>query len=131
MVYWSTREGWTLGLFPSGGGEPRPSYWALDLFASQFGPTLLTVTSMPSGVRAYASRNQADTATQVIVVNWNRAVANLSFEVGGLDASTAVAAFALPALSVAAIEIPDVGAATALTYGEAQYQARLPPQALP
>jgi hypothetical protein len=80
MLYWSTREGWTLGLFPSSGMTPRPSYWALDLYANHFGPTLLSVTSTPDGVRVYASRNQADDATQLVVVNWNQASAILTFQ---------------------------------------------------
>ena len=130
MIYWSTREGWTLGLLASSDGTPRPAYWVLDLYATHFGPTLISVSSTPSGVRAYASRNQGDTATQVIVVNWNEAIATLTFQVDGLVSPPVPPSFTLPALSVAAIEIPDTGAASALSYAEAQYQTGLPPQPL-
>jgi hypothetical protein len=127
-IAWSTREGWTLGLFAAAtGGQPQPSYWAFDLYAKHFGPTLLTMSSTPDGVRAYASRNQANTSTQVMVVNWNDATDVLSVEIDGQMAS---ASFAIPPLSMAAIDIPDTGAASALIYGEAQHQAGLPPQTL-
>ena len=130
MLYWSTREGWTLSLFPSSGMTPRPSYWALDLFANHFGPTLLSVTSTPDGVRVYASRNQADDATQLVVVNWNQASAILTFQIEGLANAPTAATFALPAVSFAAIQIPDVGAASAVGYGESQRQAGQAPQPL-
>jgi hypothetical protein len=132
-VFWSTREGWTLGLFANSTGtpKPQPAYWAFDLYAEHFGPTLLLVSSVPPGVRAYASRNQSDDRTQVIVVNWNGAPAALTFSVDGLATVPTPPTFVLPALSLGAIEIPDTGTATALVYGETQHQANLPPQPLP
>jgi hypothetical protein len=129
-AYWSTREGWSLGLFASTGGKPQPAYWALGLYATHFGPTLVSVTSTPDGVRAYASRNQTDTGTQVIVVNWNDAIASLTFQVGDLATAPVAPTFAVPALSVAAIEIPDTGSASAWSYGEPEQQANQPPQPL-
>jgi hypothetical protein len=130
MIYWSAREGWTLGLFPSSGMTPRPSYWALDLFAAHFGPTLIAVTATPDGVRAYASRNQADDGTQLIVVNWNQAAATLTFQVDGLATAPRAAMFTLPGLSFAAVEIPDIGAASAISYSETEHQANQSPQPL-
>jgi hypothetical protein len=130
-VHWSTREGWTLGLFASAGGTPRPSYWAFNLYAAHFGPTLLTATSSLDSVRVYASRNQADTATQVIIVNWNDATANLTFQIDGPATPTATpTTVAIPSLSMAAVEIPDTGVVSALVYGEPQHLANLPPQPL-
>ncbi len=126
-VFWSTREGWTLGLFASSGGQPQPSYWALDLYATHFGPTLLSVTSMPDGIRAYASRNQTDTGTQAIVVNWNDVPAMLTFQVTGTPAAPT---FTFPPLSFAAIELPDTGTASAWAYSEEQHKASQPPQPL-
>ena len=126
-IFWSTREGWTLGLFATTGGQPQPAYFAFDLYATHFGPTLLTVSSTPDGVRAYASRNQTDTGTQLMVVNWNSATATLAFNI---DGQLTQANFVVPALSMAAIDIPDIGTASALVYGEPQHQAGLPPQPL-
>jgi hypothetical protein len=102
----------------------------LDLYANHFGPTLLSVTSTPDGVRAYASRNLADDATQLVVVNWNQASAILTFQIDGLTTAPADATFALPAVSLAAVEIPDVGAASAVSYSEPQRQAGQAPQPL-
>ena len=131
-VYWSVRESWTLGLFANRPGtpKPQPAYWALDLFAEHFGTTLLSVSSTPSKVSAYASRNQSEDGTQIIVVNWNDVPAVLTFKVDDLATAPKAPTFTLPALSVAAIEIPDTGAASALVYGETQHQADLPPQPL-
>lgn len=128
MIYWSTREGWTLGLFPSSGTTPRPSYWALALYADHFGPTLLSVTSAPQGVHVYASRNQADTGTELVVVNWNPSAATLAFQIDGLPQAPAAATFTLPGIAFAAVEIPDVGPASAVGYSETEHQAGQAPQ---
>jgi hypothetical protein len=131
-VFWSIRESWTLGLFANRPGtpKPQPAYWALDLFVEHFGLTLISVSSTPTKVSAYASRNQDDDRTQIIAVNWNDVPAVITFKVDGLATAPKPATFTLPALSVGAIEIPDLGAASALVYGETQHKANLPPQPL-
>ena len=88
------------------------------------------VTSAPAGVNAYASRNQADDATEIILVNWNRSAAPLAFSVAGLTTAPSPVTFVLPPVSIAAVEIPDHGAATAWTYGEAQRETASGPQSL-
>jgi hypothetical protein len=88
------------------------------------------VTSTPANVNAYASRNQSNDGTQVIAVNWNDMPAILTFKIDGLASAVTPPTFTLPALSVAAIAIPDTGAASALVYGETQHKADLPPQPL-
>ncbi len=109
---------------------PRPAYYAYSLYADHFGPTLLNAPLAPAGVSAHASRNQADNATEVIVINWNKSPAGLSFQVTGLPTAPANTTFVLPAVSIAAVEIPDNGAATAWTYGEAQRETSSGPQVL-
>jgi hypothetical protein len=64
------------------------------------------------------------------VVNWNPSPAALSFEVTGLATAPAPAIFELPALSMAAVEIPDDGSAAAWSYGEAERRAGTGPQPL-
>ena len=95
-----------------------------------FGLTLISVSSTPSKVSAYASRNQDDDRTQIIAVNWNDVPAVLTFKVDDLATTPKPATFTLPALSVGAIEIPDTGAASALVYGETQHKANLTPAAI-
>jgi hypothetical protein len=129
-VFWSIREGWTLGLLASADGKEQPAYWALDLYAEHFGPTLISVGLSPADVSAHASRNQSNDGTQVIVVNWNDIPAILTFNVDGLATAPTPPTFTLPALSVAAVDIPDTGKASALVYGETQHKANLPPQPL-
>ncbi|HEY4187873.1 MAG TPA: hypothetical protein VGP07_22550 [Polyangia bacterium] len=109
---------------------PRPAYYAYAFYAQHFGTTLLNAPTTPGGVSAYASRNQADTATQVIVINWNTSTVKLAFQVTDLAVAPAIATYQLPAVSMAAVEIPDVGATQAWSYGEAQRQTASAPQLL-
>jgi hypothetical protein len=101
----------------------RPEYYAYQLYADHFGPTLVDVTQSPTNVRAYASRNQADNATDIIIVNWSSLSAPLAFQVTGLAAAPSPATYTVPGLSISAVEIPDQGAATAWTYSDKQHQA--------
>ncbi len=124
-------DDWALGLIGLPPGHtPRPPYYAYALFADHFGTTHVDVTSAPAGVTAFASRNAADDTTQIIAVNWNHAPAGLDVEVTGLPTAPAKATFALPELSLAAIEVPDTGPARAWTYGEAQRRVAGGPAAL-
>ena len=128
----SDADPYTLGLLALPPAHtPRPEYYAYALYASHFGPMLVDVTSAPANVRAYATRNAAGTATEVIAINWNSASAPLAFQVTGLKTAVPPAIFALPALSMAAVEVPDNGATpTASVYGEAQHAAGVGPQSL-
>jgi hypothetical protein len=127
----SDDDGWAMGLIgPAPGHVPRPEYYAYALYSQHLGPTMLQVTSAPAGVSAYASRNVADDATEIIAVNWNESPAPLAFSVTGLSPAPAAATFTLPAVSIAAVELPDHGAAAAWTYGEAQRARAVGPQPL-
>jgi hypothetical protein len=124
---------WAMGLIGVPPAHtPRPQYYAYQLYAAHFGPTLVQVSSAPAGVSAHASRNQADTATEIIVVNWNEAPEGLAVQVDGLagGAAPALATFVVPAVSISALEIPDTGAPQAWTYAEAQRAAAVGPAAL-
>jgi hypothetical protein len=124
-------EDWSLGLIgapPS--HEPRPAYYAYLLYAEHFGPTLLPGTSAPARVSVYASRNAADDTTQLIVANWNTTETALEFQVTGLAAPPPAATFVVPAVSINAIEIPDLPGPTGWTYGEFQRLTGAGPQPL-
>jgi hypothetical protein len=128
----SDDDGYGLGLIgPAPAHTPRPEYYTYALFAEHFGPTLVAVTSAPPGVNAYASRNQADDATEIILVNWNQSATPLAFSVAGLTAAPSPVTFVLPPVSIAAVEIPDQGTAGAWAYSEAQRETASGPQALP
>lgn len=124
-------DDWAQGLVgPAPEFVPRPAYHAYGLYADHFGPTLVEVTSAPSGLSAHASRNATGDATQVIVINWNRSAASVPVEVSGLPAPPPTVTFVLPAASMAALEIADDGLATAWVYGEAERRAGVGPQPL-
>jgi hypothetical protein len=115
---------WALGLIgPAPVHTLRPEYYAYKLYADHFGPTLIDVTQQPSNIRTYASRNQADDATDLVVANWSTASAPLAFQVTGLNNSPISATYTVPALSISAIDIPDNGAPTAWTYSDAEHHA--------
>jgi hypothetical protein len=127
----SDDDAYAFGLLgPAPAHVPRPQYYAYALYAEHFGPTLLDVLSTPSRVHAYAARNAADTATEVIAVNWSTASSPLALEISGLSRTPAPAPFTLPALSITAVELPDRGAPQAWTYGEAERLAGSGPVAL-
>jgi hypothetical protein len=117
----SDNEDWSLGLIgvPSA-HVPRPPYYAYQLFADHFGPTLLGVSSAPAGVSAYASRNAAGNGTQILYANWNGSDVGVQVQVTGLPASPTAPTFRLPAQSIGAIEVPDTGDAQAWAYAEAE-----------
>src|SRR5206468_2867471 len=111
---WDIADGddWALGLISMPPAHtPRPSYYAYALVADHFGPTLLDVTSAPSGVSAHASRNEADDATEVIAINWNAAPTALQLQVTDLPSAPAAVDFVLAGVSISAFEIPDQGSA--------------------
>jgi hypothetical protein len=109
---------------------PRPQYYTYQLFAQHSGPTFLTLTTAPTGVHVYPTRNAADDTTQAIVVNWGTAAQVLEFSVTDLDSTPAPVTFTLPGLSIAAVDIPDNGTATAQTYGFPQHAAGTGPVTL-
>ncbi len=127
----SDDDGYALGLIgPAPAHTPRPEYYAYALFAEHFGPTLVDVTSAPAGVKAYASRNQADDTTEIILVNWNQSAAPLAFSVTGLTTAPSPVTFVLPPVSIGAVEIPNHGSAAAWVYSEAQRETGSGPQGL-
>lgn len=127
----SDDDKYSLGLIgPGPAHTPRPEYYAYALYAAHFGPTLLDVTSAPIGVSAHASRDATDDATEIVLVNWNASPAPLAFSVTGLATAPGPATFILPPSSMAAVRIPDYGAAAAWVYGEAQRALATGPQLL-
>ncbi|HVZ88185.1 MAG TPA: hypothetical protein VHG72_14525 [Polyangia bacterium] len=124
-------DGWALGLIGMPPDHtPRPGYYAYKLYADHVGPTLVGVSATPSGVKAHASRNQADNATEIIASNWNEAPTAVAVQITGLASAPATATFVLPAVSIAAIEVPDQGTASAVVYGETQRSVAAGPAAL-
>jgi hypothetical protein len=127
----SDDESYALGLIAGPPKHvPRPAYYAYQLYADHFGPSTVSVSSAPSGVTAYASRNQAADATDIIYVNWNTQDVGVEVQVTDLATPPATPTFRLPAESLDAIEIPDNGNARAWAYAEAERKAAVGPQPL-
>ena len=127
----SDADPWSLGIIDvPPAHRPRPAYYAYQLYADHFGPTLVQVTSAPAGVSAHASRNQADDATEIVLSNWNSYSVGLAVQVTGLATAPADTTFIVPGVSIAAIEIPDTGAASAWSYSETQRRTAAGPEML-
>ena len=131
-AFWSIREGYTFGILTPD-NVARPAYQAIGLFRNHFGNSLLSVTSAPSGVHAYASRNAAGDATELVIVNWTDNRERLSVTLTG--GSGALAASPPPPtlvevepMTMTAVEMPDSGASIATwSYGQAEWQAHAEP----
>ncbi|MEP7050554.1 MAG: hypothetical protein ABJB12_09390 [Pseudomonadota bacterium] len=123
-----TRKFGLIGVPPA--HAPRPQYYAYQLFAAHSGPSLLTLTSAPKGVHAYPTRNAADNTTQLMLVNWQTSSRALEFQVTDLSPAPTSVVFTVPGLSIAAVDIPDHGTATAMSYGLAEQNAARGPVAL-
>jgi hypothetical protein len=128
-LYWSVSEGWTLGLETPPPRTLRPAFHALALWGAHSGPTLLAVTSSPTGVSVYASRDAADTKTFAIIVNWNRSDQILTINQTDLAVRAGPVTVVVPAQSVTAVEIVP-GAPSAWTYGPEQFAAKSGPAML-
>ncbi|HLK91488.1 MAG TPA: hypothetical protein VKZ18_16455 [Polyangia bacterium] len=126
----SDTDSWSLGIIGLPPGHvPRPEYYAFLLYAEHVGPTVLGApTGLPAGVSAYASRNAADNATEIILVNWNTAPVALQLQVADLNVPPTAPTYLLPATSLAAVEITDTSKSTAWVYGEDERRAAAGPQ---
>lgn len=109
---------------------PRPQYYTYRLFAQHSGPTRLSLTSAPSGVHVYPTRNAADDTTQAIVVNWQTSAEILELTVTDLDNVPTPVTYTVPGVSLTAVDIPDSGAASAVSFGLAEYMAGTGPAPL-
>lgn len=127
----SDDDNWSLGFIGKPPAhQPRPEYYAYQLYAEHMGPALLSVGSAPAGVSVYASRNATGDGTQVIAINWNTTAQSLVLQVSGLPRAVTTPSFVVPAVALAAFDISDAGTTSAWVYGEAQRVVAAGPSAL-
>lgn len=107
LDFWSLSEGWTLGFLD--GTTPRPAYYALQLFSTGFGSSVLQVTGAPAGVSVYAGRSVELGKTSVFVVNKSAARLELSLNFSALPRSDAPK-FSVPAYALLRASLGDDGA---------------------
>jgi hypothetical protein len=106
----------------------RPAYQAIGLFSKHFGPTVVSVTSAPTGVHAYASRNAADDATLLVIVNWTDNVQKLAIAFDGATKTLPPATVFVEPMTMNATQIPDDGGDVVVwQYGQSTWQARAEP----
>lgn len=129
LDYWSISEGWTLGMLNA--SVPRPAYYALQLYAEHFGPTVLATAGAPSGISVYASRNTNDDATDAVVVNWNTSDYDLVASFVDLKVSVPDAHWYAPAQSISAYVTTDTGQLLSWTYTSEQVALGIGPIVLP
>jgi hypothetical protein len=124
---WSIRESWTFGILTPD-NVARPAYQAIGLFSKHFGPTVVSVTSAPTGVHAYASRNAADDATLLVIVNWTDNVQKLAIAFDGATKTLPPATVFVEPMTMNATQIPDDGGDVVVwQYGQSTWQARAEP----
>ncbi len=129
LDYWSISEGWTLSML--NGKTPRPSYFALEIYADHFGPTVLTTTGTPAGMSVYSSRNATNDGTQVVAVNWNPQHYDLTVSFENLSATIPNTTIRVSAQSISAFDISDTGQAKRWVYTEDVAATGGPPVSAP
>ena len=129
LDYWSISEGWTLSML--NGKTPRPSYYALKLYADHFGPTVLTTTGAPSGMSVYSSRNATNDGVQVVAVNWNSQHYDVTVSFQDLIATMPNTTIRVSAQSISAFDISDAGLVKRWVYAEGVAAKGGPPVSAP
>jgi hypothetical protein len=126
--FWSLSEWWTLGMY-DGEGHPRPLAEMLRLIAEHWGSTVLTVPVQPSGVRVYASRDEAEKMTAFMLINWNGTDSTQTVRFQDLPSALANLTVPTPATSLTLVRVPDGGRnPQAWCYAKAHADAGLGPQ---
>jgi Glycosyl hydrolases family 39 len=129
IAFWSLDEGFDTGFFTSDTFQPRPAAYAYELVSTHFGPSILHAVTVPVGLSAYASRDDAARKTIVLLINRTAAASSQVVGFSSLPVSVPSWALDLPAYSLTLVELPDDGSRPATwRYTKAMADESLPPQ---
>jgi hypothetical protein len=129
MAFWSLDESYYTGFFTSDTYAPRPALYASELVSTHFGPTILHATTVPTGLSAHASRDDAAQKTVVLLINRTASAASAVLGFTGLAVTLSNRSVILPPYSLLLLEIADDGSVpTTLLYTKAMADAGQGPQ---
>jgi hypothetical protein len=129
MAFWSLDEDYYTGFFTSDTFQPRPAAYAYELLSTHFGPTILNATTVPTGMSAYASRDDAAKKTVVLLINRTADASSQVLGFTNLTVTPSNWSVTLPAYALLLIELPDDGSAPASwLYTKAMADAEQGPQ---
>ncbi len=109
VALWGTNGGYGTGFLDAwANNQPRPAYYAMQMFTTHFGNRVIGASSRPE-LAVYASRNQTDNRTVLIVINksnanWEQTVRFTNFKTPLSDRQ-----YTFPAYSLTCLAIPDDG----------------------
>lgn len=129
MAYWSTIEGWYLGFLDGTTKNPRPSYYALQMYTSHFGSKIIRPSQVPSGLSVYASRNSGDNQTILMVLNKTNTILHETIQFTNFGSSLGNREYDFPNYSITSLIIPDDPAAPVerWTYTQTEASGGNPP----
>jgi hypothetical protein len=128
LAFWSIDEGFDTGFFTSDTFTARPAAYAYELVTGHFGPTVLHAATVPLGLSAYGSRDDANARTDVLLLNRTPTAATPIVGVTGISVTLPNRTISLPPYSVTLLEIHDDGTSGALLYTQDMANQGLPPQ---
>jgi hypothetical protein len=128
-AFWSLDESYYTGFFTSDTYAPRPALYAYELVSTHFGPTILHATTVPTGLSAHASRDDAAQKTVVLLINRTAGAQSPVLGFTGLAVTLSNRSVTLPPYSLLLLEIADDGSVpTTLLYTKAMADAGQGPQ---
>ena len=129
MAYWSMCETWTLGFLDSGTKQPKPTYYAFQMYSTHFGTKLIQAASVPDGFAVYASRDAANDRTILMVINKNNTTNQETIKFTNFGTSLSDRTYNFPNYSITCLKIPDNGDAMQIwSYTQNLANANSPPQ---
>ncbi len=129
LLFWSISEGNTTGFVDNITFNPRPSYYAMQMYTTHFGTSMLRVVSVPSGFSVYASRSAGNDRTILMVINKNNSNAHETIKFQDFSFASADLEYDFPAYSLTCLSIPDGGGAMEVwSYTKDLADQRQPPQ---
>jgi hypothetical protein len=129
LAFWSISEGWMTGFFDDQTALPRPALHAYELISTHFGPTVLFAKTVPSGISAYASRDDAGKKTVVLLMNRTSQPSSQTLGFEALSPLPEPRALDLPAYSLTLVEIDDDGTSRSWLYTKDMADSGEGPQA--
>jgi hypothetical protein len=131
MAFWSLDEDYYTGFFTSDTFAPRPAAYAYELVSTHFGPTILQTTTVPAGLSAHASRDDAAKKTIVLLINRTEEPTSPVLGFTALATNPTNWQIALPGYSLVLMEFPDDGSVPATwLYTKAMADANEGPEPL-
>lgn len=128
-AFWCTSGGYGTGFIDNLTKKPRAAYYGLQMFSKHFGNQLIQPTVTSEGISVYASRNDMNDRTIIIVINKSNFHLPETIQFIDFDAPISERKYTFPAYSLTCLSIPDNGGAMECwSYTKSQHNGKVPPE---